>query len=363
MNRLPPRPDEPPSAEPAPDRFFQAALGHAADAAAAAPPELDELILRRAGAAAAHAAETHAVTHLLRHLPDAGERPSPRLDRRIVQATTPAAVVKAQGRPAVERQGRLGKWHVRLKMSFGKAAAAAALAAGVAMLVLQWLRPPAPDIDLPATAQAPEPPASNGLPAAPDHGSPAPPVAAAPQPSRADFPPLAQRNTAVLAAATNRGASAPTALTVERPAPDGRDEPASAPSWTSRMVAEGLFPDDECEKLKEVGFRCMGFKPRQAFELPDEGAGADATQLPEALRQQLTVFAEALAARRGTGKVVRVDVLRATQKEAAARARAVEDLFIQAGVDPALLEVRPMPTSNGSRPSIIIRRAPLPTVN
>ena len=37
---------------------------------------------------------------------------------------------------------------------------------------------------------------------------------------------------------------------------------------TAEAVAQGLFPEDECEQLKAAGFKCMGFRPAVRYSLP-----------------------------------------------------------------------------------------------
>lgn len=72
-------------------------------------------------------------------------------------------------------------------------------------------------------------------------------------------------------------------------------------------VKEGLFPEDACEQLVAAGFKCMGFKPAVRFSLPALAFKVGSAEIPDGLRKQLDVFAEALAGKRGSGKTVRIE--------------------------------------------------------
>ena len=72
-------------------------------------------------------------------------------------------------------------------------------------------------------------------------------------------------------------------------------------------VKEGLFPEDACEQLVAAGFKCMGFKPAVRFSLPALAFKVGSADIPDGLRKQLDVFAEALASKRGSGKTVRIE--------------------------------------------------------
>jgi len=72
-------------------------------------------------------------------------------------------------------------------------------------------------------------------------------------------------------------------------------------------VKEGLFPEDACEQLVAAGFKCMGFKPAVRFSLPALAFKVGSSDIPDGLRKQLDVFAEALASKRGSGKTVRIE--------------------------------------------------------
>ncbi|WP_144007053.1 hypothetical protein, partial [Pelomonas sp. KK5] len=66
---------------------------------------------------------------------------------------------------------------------------------------------------------------------------------------------------------------------------------------TAKDIQDGLFPDDECEQLKAAGFKCMGFKPAQRYSLPAATFKAGSAELPDSLKKQLDVFADALKGR------------------------------------------------------------------
>ena len=112
----------------------------------------------------------------------------------------------------------------------------------------------------------------------------------------------------------------------------------------AKAVAEGLFPEDQCEQLKAAGFKCMGFKPAMRYSLPATSFKVGSADLPEALKKQLEVFADVLKTRRGTGKLVRIEGhadasgaastnLSLSQK----RAEAVREYLVEKGADPAML--------------------------
>lgn len=75
----------------------------------------------------------------------------------------------------------------------------------------------------------------------------------------------------------------------------------------SAAVSEGLFPEEKCEQLKAAGFKCQGFKPSVRYSLPATSFKLGSAELPDQLKKQLDVFAEVLKARRGSGKVVRIE--------------------------------------------------------
>ena len=112
----------------------------------------------------------------------------------------------------------------------------------------------------------------------------------------------------------------------------------------AKTVAEGLFPEDECEQLKAAGFKCMGFKPTLRYSLPATSFKVGSADLPDSLKRQLEVFADVLKARRGTGKVVRIEGHADASGVAAAnlalsqkRAEAVREYLVEKGADPAML--------------------------
>ncbi len=119
----------------------------------------------------------------------------------------------------------------------------------------------------------------------------------------------------------------------------------------AKAVAEGLFPEDACEQLKAAGFKCMGFKPAVRYSLPATSFKLGSAELPDSLKQQLEVFAEVLKARKGSGKVVRIEGHADASGAAAAnlslsqkRAEAVKEFLVDRGADPAML----VPVGQGS---------------
>ena len=112
----------------------------------------------------------------------------------------------------------------------------------------------------------------------------------------------------------------------------------------AKTVADGLFPEDECEQLKSAGFKCMGFKPTVRYSLPATSFKVGSAELPESLKKQLEVFADVLKSRRGNGKVVRIEghadasgVAAVNQALSQKRAEAVREYLVVKGADPALL--------------------------
>ena len=113
---------------------------------------------------------------------------------------------------------------------------------------------------------------------------------------------------------------------------------------SAEAVAQGLFPEDECEQLKAAGYKCMGFRPAVRYSLPASSFRLGSAELPETLKKQLEVFAEVLKTRRGSGKVVRIEGHADASGAAAAnvtlsqrRADAVRDYLVEMGADPQLL--------------------------
>jgi outer membrane protein OmpA-like peptidoglycan-associated protein len=126
-------------------------------------------------------------------------------------------------------------------------------------------------------------------------------------------------------------------------ASDAVDVSTSMPD--AKAVSEGLFPEEACDQLKAAGFKCMGFKPAVRYSLPAASFKVGSAELPEPLKKQLDVFAEALKGKRGSGKVVRIEGHADASGVAAAnlalsqrRAEAVKDYLVQLGADPAMLE-------------------------
>jgi outer membrane protein OmpA-like peptidoglycan-associated protein len=81
------------------------------------------------------------------------------------------------------------------------------------------------------------------------------------------------------------------------------------------------------------------------YSLPAASFKVGSAELPDPLKKQLDVFAEALKGKRGTGKVVRIEGHADASGSASAnlalsqrRAEAVRDYLVQSGADPAMLE-------------------------
>ncbi len=112
----------------------------------------------------------------------------------------------------------------------------------------------------------------------------------------------------------------------------------------AKAVSEGLFPEDACEQLKAAGFKCMGFKPAVRYSLPASSFKLGSAELPDTLRKQLEVFAEVLKAKRGTGKMVRIEGHADASGTATVnlslsqrRAEAVKDYLVELGADASML--------------------------
>ena len=112
----------------------------------------------------------------------------------------------------------------------------------------------------------------------------------------------------------------------------------------AKAVAEGLFPEDQCDQLKAAGFKCMGFKPSMRYSLPATSFKVGSADLPDSLKRQLEVFADVLRARKGTGKVVRIEGhadasgnADANQQLSQRRAEAVRDYLVDKGADGSML--------------------------
>lgn len=111
-----------------------------------------------------------------------------------------------------------------------------------------------------------------------------------------------------------------------------------------KTVKEGLFPEDACEQLVAAGFKCMGFKPAVRFSLPALAFKVGSAEIPDGLRKQLDVFAEALAGKRGSGKTVRIEghadasgATEANQALSQRRAEEVKRYLVSKGADDSML--------------------------
>lgn len=132
------------------------------------------------------------------------------------------------------------------------------------------------------------------------------------------------------------------AATLPALAQDAVDMGQTVPN--AKTVTEGLFPEDDCEQLKAAGFKCMGFKPAVRYSLPASSFKLGSADLPDSLKRQLEVFAEVLKAKRGSGKVVRVEghadasgAATANMQLSQKRADAVRDFLVELGADPTMI--------------------------
>ena len=112
------------------------------------------------------------------------------------------------------------------------------------------------------------------------------------------------------------------------------------------QVKEGLFPEEACEQLRENGYKCMGFKPAVRFSISNAHFELGSSELPVALKKQLDVFAQVLAARTHvdqpvliTGHADASGTAVLNQALSAERAAAVRDYLVAKGVAPSLLRV------------------------
>lgn len=117
-------------------------------------------------------------------------------------------------------------------------------------------------------------------------------------------------------------------------------------------VKEGLFPEDACEQLVAAGFKCMGFKPAVRFSLPALAFKVGSAEIPDGLRKQLDVFAEALASKRGSGKTVRIEghadasgTAESNQALSQKRAEEVKRYLVAHGAEDGMLTVVGLGTS------------------
>lgn len=116
-------------------------------------------------------------------------------------------------------------------------------------------------------------------------------------------------------------------------------------------LAQGLFPDEDCEALKLAGFKCMGFERPRSYSLPGASFRVGSADLPDMLRRQLDVFASVLAGRKGSRAVVRVEghadasgAPEVNQALSERRAQAVKQYLVVKGADPGMLEAVGMGT-------------------
>jgi OmpA-OmpF porin, OOP family len=112
----------------------------------------------------------------------------------------------------------------------------------------------------------------------------------------------------------------------------------------AEQVKEGLFPEETCEQLRENGFKCMGFKPAVRFSISNAHFELGSSELPAALKKQLDVFAQVLAARTHvdqpvliTGHADASGTAVLNQALSAERAAAVRNYLVAKGVKPGLL--------------------------
>ena len=113
----------------------------------------------------------------------------------------------------------------------------------------------------------------------------------------------------------------------------------------TRVINEGLFPEEACNELQQAGFKCMGFKPAVRFSLQTSTFKVGSAELPDLLRKQLDKFAEVLRGKRGLAKQVRIEGhADATGSEdvnmplSQRRAEAVKDYLVKNGADAAMLQ-------------------------
>lgn len=110
-------------------------------------------------------------------------------------------------------------------------------------------------------------------------------------------------------------------------------------------VSEGLFPDAACEDLKAQGYKCLGFKPAVRFALPSSSFRLGSAELPDGLKRQLDVFAEAIKGHAGAGRTVRIEghadasgTVPANETLSQRRAEAAREYLVTKGVAPDMLK-------------------------
>jgi OOP family OmpA-OmpF porin len=109
-------------------------------------------------------------------------------------------------------------------------------------------------------------------------------------------------------------------------------------------IKQGLFPDDECEQLKQAGFKCMGFKPPVRFSLPAVSFKVGSAELPDLVKKQLDSFADVLRTRQNVDRKVRVEGHAdasgdnvANQELSQRRADSAKQYLVGKGVNPELI--------------------------
>jgi OmpA-OmpF porin, OOP family len=114
---------------------------------------------------------------------------------------------------------------------------------------------------------------------------------------------------------------------------------------SAESIQQGLFPDDECEKLKANGFKCMGFKPPVRFSLPSTSFKVGSAELPDGIKRQLDAFADVLKGKSGSSRTVRIEGhadasgdAAFNQKLSQMRADAARDYLVGKQVAPDLLK-------------------------
>ena len=144
---------------------------------------------------------------------------------------------------------------------------------------------------------------------------------------------------ALVLAASTASALAQTAEAAAGPSVDvGTTVPDAA------SIKEGLFPEDACKELEASGFKCMGFKPAIKYSLPASSFKIGSSDIPDALKKQLDVFADVLKSKKGSGRQVKVvghaDASGAPEANLSLslkRAEAVKKYLVDKGADPQML--------------------------
>jgi outer membrane protein OmpA-like peptidoglycan-associated protein len=111
-------------------------------------------------------------------------------------------------------------------------------------------------------------------------------------------------------------------------------------------INAGLFPNEECERLKASGFKCLGFKPAVRFSLPAASFKLGSDELPDELKRELDVFAQALKSRPPDSPKVRVEGHADASGDSKInldlskrRAERAKEYLVANGVNPELLTV------------------------